>query len=310
MPWERNPELLRQGKAHELDTRYGHRVIALSAIACPTPYQECKSHMGSEVKACPGCGFMANAARLFPPLESAFHSHVLTKDSPNPAYPERLEHRWLSDIPTITCDGKTYEYHTHFVLDGRNVVWLGDDVPAKEREYTVSYHAFKEEHVQLIHVAGGRSLGARPEEGQLTANAFVENGSIMLSIPPEASCYHVQMGDIFVIADGSERFSQTIDVSLENRKAWSQWVIRVVQAVYRKKTAAGFELVDITAQTSFDFPSKTWSFGELPPLVRNVSVTFDYAPMYQVFTDKGETRTPHFATQPRMVKAARMEVTF
>jgi hypothetical protein len=314
--WNRNPELLRANKTNELYQRYGHRVIAIPTVSCPSWGQqtsECQSPADNKVGQCRKCGFLANTGRLYLPLEGVEHSHTLVKNSPNPAYPERLEHRWLTEPPVLRDANREYVYLEDFELQERKIVWLRSETanaPADGAEYTVSYTAYAEDNVQLIHASGERGLGQLADAARFTAPAVIEQGAIMLSIPPEARGYHVQLGDIFVVADGSERYSQTLDVSLENRTAWNQWVIGVERAFYRRKVDDKLELVDITAQTSFDFMTKQWSFGELPSTVTGVSVTFDYAPMYMVYTDKGESRTPHFAAQPRLVKAIKMETTF
>lgn len=301
--WPRNRGLLHPSKHADHAQRHGHRVIYVPGFACPSA--ACPSRNGQ----CGSCGALSNSfAMAYDEPRIVEHEHALVRASPNPVYAERLEHRWLTAPPVVTAGGATFALGVDFDLEGRDLVWRPGRGPGAEADYTVSYSAYHEDPVMLIHAVmysvGGRSLA---EQSRSMSWGEVDQGQIVASIPFGASCYNIQQGDLFVAADGTMRTRQKLDLTLPARRAQHRFVVDVVRATYHERSGGSLRTVDVAV--SYDFVAQEWLLPELPPEVETLAITYDFAPTYQVYLDSGEFRTPVQGPQPRLVLLIRSEVT-
>lgn len=300
--WPRNRGLLHPDKHTAHATRVGHRVIYIPALACPS--RVCPAKDGE----CSACGLPSQLGVSYEEPVEITNEHGLVRASPNPQYTESLEHRWLVAPPTVRSGDAIFAYGTDFDLNGRNLVWREGRGPGVEADYSVAYSAYREDPVMLIHAVmytvGGRSLG------ELSRNMTwgeVEQGQVVASIPFGTSCYNVNQGDLFVVADATMRTTQKLDLTLPSRRARNRFVVDVVRAAYHDRSGGSLRVVQ--AEVSYDFATREWLLPELPPEVETLAITYDYAPIYQVYLDLGEFRSPVQGPQPRLVLVIRSEVT-
>ena len=312
--WQRNPALLAKGKLNAMMQRYGGRAIYVPSYDCPGKASElgCGAD-GSSPISCSSCNQLSNNfKRIYDAPATAERTQELTHGSLNVNYHERLEHRWLIDPPYATTpNGGRFEYEVDFKLNGREVVWIGK-TPPPQGKYTMHYKAYAEDNVGLIHATPGPMGGPqRAEEGVVLPTGVFEQGFIGVSIPPEASAYNLDSGDILVLADMVMVNSQAIDLSMRRRRSYNRWIIEIKKALYRRKQRDGsFEIVDATALVSYNFQTGDWDFSKLPKDVVRVSLNYTSAPLFVVNLDVGEMRAPHFALQNKLVRLVQLESSY
>jgi hypothetical protein len=248
-----------------------------------------------------------------PPPEEDYEGELRRPAPGDPPQNELLEHRWLVSEPVVTDEtGKTYTYLTDFILDGRKLIWLNAKGPSGGATYKIKYRALKEDRVALVHAMAGPQGGPlRAERGVVLPSAFLPQGVLAISIPPDASCFLPQSGDLFLIADAADRFQQTVDPTLPSRRSHHRWVIRVVYAFWhRRLPGGGFERIEVTDKVDYDFQNHNWLLDESLEngAAGPVSITYDAAPIYTLNMDIGESRSPALGAQPRLALLIRTEV--
>jgi hypothetical protein len=309
----RNPLIMAQGKFNELSKRVGHRAIYIPSMRCPI--SDCVAGEQSNAL-CDKCGQIANAQkRVYTEAKQVEHSHSLVKD---PAYEsgvrETLEHRWLTSEPVIMDKaGNEFKYLVDFEVKDRTVVWKTAG-PKKWSDYTVAYKAYSEDNLYQIH-ASAKSVGGMNLAAQSTvlAPALIPQGSVGLSIPPEADSYLLHPGDLFVMADWVYRDDQAIDITMPRRKAKHKWITRIFSAYYYEKVDGKMEARDCMEFVSYDFENSSWIIRDEDVLidagVETIAINYEAAQIFIVNMDFSEIRAPHFGHQPRLVVAKKYEIT-
>jgi hypothetical protein len=301
----RNPALFRRGLYGAMNKGVAHRVIYIPSVACPS--KDCPGESDATLS-CASCGLLSNSFKqIYSEPTVVKHSHSAWR-APVPPNQELLEHRWLVSDPVIADNqGKVWNHETDFTLEQRRVTW-NKQGPENRSKYTISYDAFAEDSVYFTHAM----LHGQDEEGIITPTALVEQGTMMVSIGPEASCYNLRMGDILIPVDWEMSGGQIMDITLPSRRAMTRWVIKIQSAFYRRRTQTGWEMVDITEDVTYNFETQEYVFKNEGALleagVGRISITVLYCPMYTVNLDVGEARANPYAQQPRYVQVKRLEI--
>lgn len=302
-PSVRNPRLLRKGLFKELYDRYGSRVIYIRSYACPR--RDCGATGASALDECPSCNLLSNNfKRVYfdPTIRQITDSLTYTPR------PQRLSHRWITSAITVSVGSINYQQGRDFILRGREIVWQGEHHPRAGETYQVAYSAFAEEMVGVTHASTALGQPGAAEEGMVFKPAFIEQGMLGLSIPPESEAYNCDSGDLFVMCDQVETYSGQVDITLPSSRARNRFVISIDKAFYVRKVDGVHTTFDVTNLIGFDFVTQTWDFSGLPANLQLLSLAYTYAPIYTVNMDKGESRNFIMADQPKLVRVVRTEV--
>lgn len=293
--------------------RFGHRVIYVPSYICP--WKKCPTQDG----VCSDCGahFNKKLEVCYDNAKTVSNTNKLTKNSPNPYYQERLDHRWLVSVPTVTWKNEftgaegTAEYKKDFVISGRCVQWLEGN-PLGEGDwvdYEISYTAYAEDTIFIHHTSSstGSGLPTRAESNNVYSAAQVDQGYLAGSIPASASCYNLSQGDFILPVDGTMSFTQELDTSLPDRNCRHRFISKVDQAFYSAKLPDG-KRQNIAVEMDFDFLAREWVVPDYVPKGAIISIRYTAAPSYTVFLDAGEFRAPVTGDQPRLIVLVREEI--
>lgn len=303
-----NSRLLRRGAFEALDAYVGHRAIFMPGQACPRQEAE-QCEAGRDW--CGSC--RVTASNLFhnryeePRQESVSDTVYRKWASSNPDYREEISHAWPLTTPVATHGEEQYRFGEDFDIVGREIIWLGERRPPDGEWYTVTYEAYEEEKLAILHVNQGAAGGdLRAEYSVVKSFAEIDQGMLAASIPYGSRAYDIKQGDILVPLDFRRTYDQIIDTSLPEKRAAHKWVTKVLSAYYLFKETDG-SLTKVEVTVDYDFHEQQWILpADLPPTVQHLSIRYQAAPAYGAQLDNGEARASAQGEQPLLVLLVNM----
>lgn len=291
------PNLLNAQKFLDLSRIYGSRVIHQRVDPCPNGNRGCRI--------CLEKGYYTGFHHRPIPIET-FHVDLLNRPSEDGEIREIVPHRYRTGLASAfglrNNQAADFQEGVDFTIEGRNISWVNP--PDYQTNYRLTYDAFPEADVNLIHVVGDFAGESRKAE----TNTFhrlgaLEQGEIGISIP-KGQLLNMKLGDRITPVDGTMTFTETLQVGQYNPSR-HRFVTKVLSAF-----AIPYLETEEPIDVAFDAVAGVFVIDNVNDLDHGtlVTVVYEACPTYEVRNDMGEFRTVLGQQQPRLAVLTRLEL--